>query len=661
MRMRAVPMAFFLFAFLLFPFPSPAATWYVRTDGGPPDRCTGLADAAAPPSGTGLPCAWDHPFRALPPGGPARIAGGDTLQIGPGSYMIGFGAPGADTSPGACTEEWTWDCGLGPLPSGPDAGHPTRLLGAGALTGCGSPPELWGTERANRVIDLTSTSNAEIACLVVTDHSGCVEGHTGSLACVRDTYPHGPWAASGIYAQDSASVTLRDLNVHGLASRGILAGRLTDWTVERVRIAGNGGAGWDGDIDGTDSNGGTLLFRNVTVEWNGCGETWPEGQPSGCWGQSAGGYGDGVATGETAGNWVFEDSLIRWNTQDGIDLLYARLGSTIAVRRTRAEGNAGNQIKTNGPATLENVVAVGNCGFFTGKPFTLDVDECRAVGNTLSLALRGGDLVTVTNSTITGQGDCLLIAGCDTDHSACNGSERVRTRNDLFAGGPDLTQQGDRTCLMYQETFPQGDAVFDADYLVVSDVKDDACPGMHHSCGVPPGLVNGSISSFDGHLVASSPAVNAGTATGAPATDFEGTPRDGAPDVGAYEFRATGLSFYAVTPCRLVDTRGADGPALEPSGAPDRTFTLTGGPCGVPAEARSLSVNVTVTQPAGDGNLVLYPAEHSPPVTSIVSFVTGRTRASKSLLLLSGDGAAKARNRSAGTVHLIVDVNGYFR
>ncbi len=611
MRISARSVAFVPLAVALLATTAPADTWYVRTDGGPPERCTGLADAPAPPSGSGLPCAWDHPFRALPPGGPARIAGGDTLQIGPGSYMIGFGAPGADQDPGACSQEGTWDCTLGRLPSGPDAGHPTRLIGAGAGSGCGNPPELWGSERANWVVDLTSTSNAEVACLVVTDHSACVEDHTGGLACNRDTYPHGPWAANGIYAQDSSNVTLRDLDVHGLASRGILAGRLTDWTLEGVRIAGNGSAGWDGDIDGTDSNAGTIAFRHVTVEWNGCAETWPGGEPAGCWGQSAGGYGDGVATGETAGSWLFEDSVVRWNAQDGIDLLYARTGSAITIRRTRAEGNAGNQVKTNGPAVLENLVAVGNCGFFTGKPFTFDVDECRAVGNALSLALRGGDLVTLTNVTVAGEGDCLVVAGCDTERSVCDGSERVRIRNGLFVGGPDRTQEGDLTCLTYQENFPHGDAVFDADYLVVNGVKDDACPGTHHTCGLPPVLANESLSSFDGHLVAGS--------------------------------------------------RGADAPAIQPAGSPDRAFTLTGGACSLPVEARSLSVNVTVSQPGAPGDLVLYPADQSTPVTTTVAFGAGRTRASATLLLLSGEGAVKARNRSAGTLQLIVDVNGYFR
>lgn len=118
--------------------------WYVRTDGGSPAQCTGLVDAPYPGSGTNQPCAWDHPFRALPPDGTPRIAGGDTLIIGSGSYMMGYGAPGADN----CASDYPWGCYMLPIPSGPDPSHPTRILGAGWDTGSSAPPELWGTERA---------------------------------------------------------------------------------------------------------------------------------------------------------------------------------------------------------------------------------------------------------------------------------------------------------------------------------------------------------------------------------------------------------------------------------------------------------------------------------------------------------------------------------
>ncbi|MBI3950949.1 MAG: hypothetical protein HY314_10905 [Acidobacteria bacterium] len=338
--------------------------YYVRPDGGSCEQCTGLVNAPYPGSGTNRPCAWDHPFRALPPGSEPRIRGGDTLIIAPGSFMMGYGAPGADN----CDSDYPWGCFMAAIPSGPDPSHPTRILGAGWDSGCSNAAELWGTERTNLIINLTDASNVEIACLEITDHSGCVEFHTGGLTCERDTFPFGAWAVRGIYAEDSANVYLHDLNIHGLAAAGVHAGRLTDWTVENVRIAGNGWVGWDGDIDGDDANSGTMLYRRWTVEWNGCGETYPGGQPTGCWGQEAGGYGDGVGTGETGGHWIIESSKFLHNTSDGLDLLYARIpGSSIEIRRTIAEGNDGQQIKTTGPVLIENSIIVGNCGFFDGQ------------------------------------------------------------------------------------------------------------------------------------------------------------------------------------------------------------------------------------------------------------------------------------------------------
>ena len=58
-------------ALLLVSAPAQAATYYVRTDGGSAAQCTGLADAAYPGSGSSQPCAWNHPFQALPPLGAA--------------------------------------------------------------------------------------------------------------------------------------------------------------------------------------------------------------------------------------------------------------------------------------------------------------------------------------------------------------------------------------------------------------------------------------------------------------------------------------------------------------------------------------------------------------------------------------------------------------
>ncbi len=503
------------------------STYYVRPDGGSADQCTGKVNAPYPGSGTAQPCAWDHPFRALPPGGAPRIAGGDTLMIASGSYRMGYNAP----ETGNCDAIGAYGCHMPPVPGGPNPTNRTRILGDSQ-----NPPELWGTERPWFIINLTDSSNIEIGYLEITDHSGCVESHTGGLACERDNPPYGDWAAYGLFAEDSANVLLHHLNIHGLAAGGVHAGRLTDWTVEDVRIAGNGSVGWDGDLWDTfgDSNSGTLTFRRWTVEWNGCGETYPGEQPTGCWAQSAGGYGDGVATGESGGHWIIEDSVIRYNTSDGLDFLYIREpGSSIEIRRTLAQGNAGNQIKHyRGPFLLENSILVGNCGFFDGQTFTYNVDNCRALGTALELGLTAGDQVTVTNNTISSEGDCLVGAEA---YGTPNGAERVRLRNNIFVGHTDFLQPFENTCLAYQETFPVDP--FDMDYSIITGAKGNPCPGAHDLCAVSPGIVNPSIDAFDAHLLQTSPAIDAGTTIGAPTDDFDRRARDAQPDIGAYEWR----------------------------------------------------------------------------------------------------------------------------
>ena len=122
------------------------------------------------------------------------------------------------------------------------------------------------------------------------------------------------------------------------------------------------------------------------------------------------------------------------------------------------------------------------------------------------------------------------------------------------------------------------------------------------------------------------------------------------------------LSFFTVTPCRLVDTRepaGPDGgPALSP-GVP-RTF-VAAGRCGIPATAKALSLNVTVPAASDPGHVTLYPAETPPAATSVINYRTGQTRANSAILPLgAGVNLTAECAQPGGTVHLILDVTGYF-
>ena len=315
--------------------------------------------------------------------------------------------------------------------------------------------------------------------------------------------------------------------------------------VENVRLVGNGLAGWNFDLvgDGSDSeNHGILTFRHWTVEWNGCGETYPEEEHLACWGQEAGGYGDGAGFGgTTGGHYVIEDSAFQYNTSDGLDMLYVRLpDSLIEIRRTISANNDGNQIKTSGDVSIENSIIVSNCGFFHGMQYWNNDDDCRANGDALAIFLNPGGQARVVNSTITGSGNCLLISGCALDQS-CNGTEKVLMSNDLFQGQKVFWSPDEDTCFAWyddESSLPLPANPFNVGDSLITGVRYGnvtPCPGQGNMCDVPSGLVDSEITSFDAHLAAGSPAVDGGTADGAPADDFDGKSRDNQPDIGAYE------------------------------------------------------------------------------------------------------------------------------
>jgi hypothetical protein len=81
----------------------------------------------------------------------------------------------------------------------------------------------------------------------------------------------------------------------------------------------------------------------------------------------------------------------------------------------------------------------------------------------------------------------------------------------------------------------------------VTIIRND-CLGTPPEDGLDPLMSGGALPSgvgpafatqwmsYDYHLEAASPAIDAGTPAGAPTRDIEGTPRDATPDLGAYEW-----------------------------------------------------------------------------------------------------------------------------
>jgi hypothetical protein len=123
--------------------------------------------------------------------------------------------------------------------------------------------------------------------------------------------------------------------------------------------------------------------------------------------------------------------------------------------------------------------------------------------------------------------------------------------------------------------------------------------------------------------------------------------------------------FNTITPCRAVDTRGTagvpiGGPALGSGGL--RDFVLRN-LCNVPNTAKALSLNVTVVFPTSDG-FVRFAPSCQMPTASTINFGPGQIRANNAVLQLgNSDGVltANAFVTGGGTVHLLIDINGYFQ
>ena len=164
--------------------------------------------------------------------------------------------------------------------------------------------------------------------------------------------------------------------------------------------------------------------------------------------------------------------------------------------------------------------------------------------------------------------------------------------------------------------------------------------------------------------------VNAGSYTGTCTALDPGTGYTGQKSVAVNVALPPGAggpySLAVLNPCRILDTRNLagplGGPAIQPAGTPDRSFNVTAS-CAIPADAKSISVNVTATNVTATGAVSIYRGDGARTGTNTGSLVAGRTRANNAIvqLALDGSGTIKVQNTSAGAFDLILDVNGYFR
>jgi hypothetical protein len=124
----------------------------------------------------------------------------------------------------------------------------------------------------------------------------------------------------------------------------------------------------------------------------------------------------------------------------------------------------------------------------------------------------------------------------------------------------------------------------------------------------------------------------------------------------------TGVSYHALTPTRILDSRtntGFSGP-LSPEVA--ETFQVTG-VGGVPSNATAVTGNLTVTAQTAFGYLYIGPTATNNPTSSTLNFPTGDDRANAVTVALSSSGTLSVTyvDPWAGqSAQAIFDVTGYF-
>src|SRR5687768_546021 len=79
--------------------------------------------------------------------------------------------------------------------------------------------------------------------------------------------------------------------------------------------------------------------------------------------------------------------------------------------------------------------------------------------------------------------------------------------------------------------------------------------------------------------------------------------------------------YNSVTPCRVVDTRNANGTNGGPALTEDtqRDFRMRGN-CGVPSTAKAVSINLATTQATATSWLAAWPSSIPRPLVSTINF-----------------------------------------
>jgi hypothetical protein len=138
--------------------------------------------------------------------------------------------------------------------------------------------------------------------------------------------------------------------------------------------------------------------------------------------------------------------------------------------------------------------------------------------------------------------------------------------------------------------------------------------------------------------------------------------RSGASGITTMTDISDGSVFVAITPCRVVDTRGPAGPYGGPALATNvaRTFDIDSGPCaGIPAGSSAYSLSIGAILPPANGFLAAWPTGTAQPPVSQLNFLANQVIANAAIVPGGTNGSIDVLV-NIGPTHIYIDINGYF-
>ncbi|NEA54463.1 right-handed parallel beta-helix repeat-containing protein [Streptomyces sp. SID13666] len=329
-----------------------------------------------------------------------------------------------------------------------------------------------------------------------------------------------------------------------------------------------------------------------------------------------------------------------------------------------------NEITRDGFAKMDpgvqGTVIAGNLIFSThltgivadAAPGTVIVANTISAGCQDAIGLAGASTGAVVENNVishsdTGEQPCAgggTVAGLRVDTAATSGTKVAYNAFDSKDDGPAYSW-ADTT---YDNVSAFTAATGQGDHDLIGDVTLETWVG--DSGGTPSPLIDSADEN----------------APGMPTTDRVGTRAvddpwvadtgtgSGHRDRGAMEQDNFGTRYTPIGPVRVLDTRDGTGTTGGTVPAGGTVELPVAGQHGVPADGvTAVTMNVTVTEPVAGGFLTVYPHGDDRPTASNLNWTPGQTIPNLVTVQVK-DGKVSFYNGSAGTVHVLADLLGYF-